>query len=52
MMTFNVLILLLILVYVSVVILWRELGRPIFLEGVFELTQFLLCLYKVSLETN
>jgi small basic protein len=37
MITFSVLVIVMILVCVSLVILGQELGRPIFLEGVFGL---------------
>jgi len=36
---FNVLIIVMILVYGPFDVSWQELGRPIFLEGVFGLTQ-------------
>jgi hypothetical protein len=35
---FSVLIFVMILVYGSFDVSWQELGRPIFLEGVFEIT--------------
>jgi hypothetical protein len=37
---FNVLLIVMILVYGPFDISWQELGRPIFLEGVFGLTHF------------
>jgi uncharacterized lipoprotein len=36
---FNVLLIVMILVYGPFDVSWQELGRPIFLEGVFGLTQ-------------
>jgi hypothetical protein len=40
---FNVLIIVMTLVYVFLITWYRELGRPIFLEAIFGLTHFFFC---------